>query len=94
MTFIRCIGLEFSKFGLLHCVRYNGDLFYWGILSRCCSILYAVTLAGLKNIERCTTLLYKGIRCNDVYSQPRRREFIESSSSNKDRDTASLEKST
>ena len=50
MTFIRYIGVDF-KFGLLDCVRYNGDFVIPGfVISGFCSIHFTVTLAGLKNI--------------------------------------------
>ena len=49
MIFIRYIGVDF-KFGLLDCVRYNKDF----VISRFCSLHFAVTLAGLKNILRYT----------------------------------------
>ena len=93
MEFIRCIVLDFSTFGLLNCVRYNRDLIILGIVIKVLFHALYCNLSRAENIES-RTALYKGIRCNDVYSQPRRREFIESSSSNKARDTSSLEKST
>ena len=46
MTFIRYIVVDFMFYGLLDRVRYNKDF----VLSRFCSILFTVTLAGLKNI--------------------------------------------
>ena len=54
MTFIRYIGVDFT-FGLLNCVRYNKDFVISRfVISRFCSIHSTVTLAGLKNIVRCT----------------------------------------
>ena len=48
--FIRYIGVDFT-FGLLDCVRYNGDFVISRfVIPRFCSIHFTVTLAGLKNI--------------------------------------------
>ena len=50
MTFIRYIGVDFT-FGVLNCVRYIEDFVISRFaVSRFCSIHFAVTLAGLKNI--------------------------------------------
>ena len=49
LTFIRYIGVDFT-FGLLDCARYNEDF----VIPRFCSILFTVTLSGLKNIVRYT----------------------------------------
>ena len=49
MTFIRYIEVDFT-FGLLDCVRCKEDF----VISRLGSILFTVTLAGLKNIVRYT----------------------------------------
>ena len=48
---IHYIGVYF-KFGLLDCVRYNGDFVIPGfVISGFCSIRFTgITLAGLKNI--------------------------------------------
>ena len=49
MPIIRYIGVDFT-FGLQDGVRGNEDF----VISRFCSIHFAVTLAGLKNIVRYT----------------------------------------
>ena len=54
MTFICYIGVDFT-FGLLDCVRCKEDFVISRFVkSRFCSILFTVTLAGLKNIVRYT----------------------------------------
>ena len=54
MTFICYIGGDFT-FGLLDCARYNEDFVISRfVISRFCSVYFAVTLAGLKNIVRYT----------------------------------------
>ena len=46
----------YVKFGLLYCVRYNGDFVIPNfVISRFCSIHFTVTLAGLNNIIRYRT---------------------------------------
>ena len=50
MTFIRCIGVDFT-FGVLDCVRYIENFVLSRFVTlRFCSIHFTVTLAGLKNI--------------------------------------------
>ena len=54
MTFFHYIGVDFM-FGHLDCVHYNKDFVISRfVISRFCSILFTVTLAGLKNIVRYT----------------------------------------
>ena len=54
MTFIRYTGVDFT-FGVLDCVHYIEDFVISRfVISKFCSIHFTVTLAGLKNIVRCT----------------------------------------
>ena len=61
MTFIRYIAVNF-KFGLLDCVRYNGDFVIPGfIILGLYSIHFTVTLARLKNCSLSRELCYIGV---------------------------------
>ena len=53
MTFIRYIRVDFT-FGALDCVLYEDFVILRFVISRFCSVHFAVTLAGLKNIVRYT----------------------------------------
>ena len=62
MTFIRFIGVDFM-FGLLDCVHCIEDFVISRFFkSRFCSVLFTVTLAGLKTDRS----LYRGLRYIEV----------------------------